>query len=198
MTLQLLRAQDRSPTPWKNGGGVTREIAVFPPGAGLNTFDWRVSMASVSAGGPFSIFPGVDRVLAVLEGELTLRFEGGSTTRLSPATAPAAFPGDVPVEAETPPGPVSDLNVMTRRGAVRADVTHLDFEGGSVVGPAWRTLILALDGGLRVGEGGTVQQLDRFDAVLVEQAAGEPLRLEAAGPGSAYRINFHRVERPTD
>ncbi len=198
MTIRILAARDRVVMPWKNGGGVTREIAVFPPGAGLDIFDWRVSMATVSAGGPFSLFPGVDRVLAVLEGELTLRFEGGPTLRLSAASPPAAFPGDVPARAETPPGPVTDLNVMTRRGRVYAAVTRLDFEGGSVVGAAWRTLILAVHGGLRVGHGGAVHALKRFDAVLVEQAAGEPIRLEAAGSGSAYRIDFHQVGRQAD
>jgi uncharacterized protein len=197
VTVRVLRAGDRSATPWKNGGGVTREIAVFPPGAGLDTFDWRVSMATVSAGGPFSLFPGVDRVLAVLEGELTLRFEGGLKLNLSPAAPPAAFPGDVGVEAQTPPEPVIDLNVMSRRGRVRAVVTRLDFEGENVVTAAWRTLILSLDGGPRVGQGGAAHALERFDAVLVEQRAGEPIHLEAAGPASAYRIDFYRVGRET-
>ena len=197
MTLHVLRAEDRPPTPWKNGGGVTREIAAFPPGAGLDTFDWRVSMATVSDGGPFSIFPGVDRVLAVLEGELTLRFESGSTLDLSPASPPAAFPGDIPLEAETPSGLVIDLNVMTRRGRVRAAVTRVNFEGGRVVTAAWRTLILSLGGGLSVGHGSGAHALDRFDAALAEQAAGEPFRLEAAGSGSAYRIDLHRVGGPT-
>ncbi|MEC4600651.1 HutD family protein, partial [Burkholderia vietnamiensis] len=43
-------------SPWKNGGGVTREIAAYPPGAALDAFAWRVSVADVGAGGPFSRF----------------------------------------------------------------------------------------------------------------------------------------------
>lgn len=198
MTIHVLRAADRVASAWKNGGGVTREIAIFPPGTGLDTFDWRVSMATVSAGGPFSLFPGVDRVLAVVEGELTLRFEDGPTLAISDASPPAAFPGDIPVAAETPPGPVTDLNVMTRRGRVRAAVTRVGFEGESGVTAAWRTLILSLHGALRVGQRGAAHELDRFDAVLVEQAAGEVIRLEAAGSSSAYRIDFHRIGRQSD
>ncbi|MGI8841105.1 MAG: HutD/Ves family protein [Caulobacteraceae bacterium] len=198
MTLRVLRARDRVASVWKNGGGVTREIAVYPAGAGLDAFDWRVSTATVSAGGPFSLFPGVDRVLAVVEGRLTLRFEGGATLDLSPASPLAVFPGDVPVCAQTPPGPVTDLNVMTRRGRVRAAVTRLDFEGERVVAAARRTLILALHGGLRVEEGGAAHELGRFDAVLIEQAAGEPIRLEAAGSASAYRIDLHQVNQTTN
>ena len=54
---------------WKNGGGETAEIAVSPPGAALDAFDWRLSMAKVETDGPFSAFPGIDRTLAILEGE---------------------------------------------------------------------------------------------------------------------------------
>ncbi len=118
--VRLLRAEGRPAAPWKNGAGVTREIAAFPFGADLEAFDWRVSMATVSAGGPFSMFPGVDRILSVLEGELVLDLEGGATARLDPGSDPFAFPGDVPVSAQTPRRPVTDLNVMTRRGRAAA------------------------------------------------------------------------------
>jgi environmental stress-induced protein Ves len=36
-----------SPAPWKNGGGSTTQIAVFPPDAGFEEFDWRVSLATI-------------------------------------------------------------------------------------------------------------------------------------------------------
>ncbi len=57
-----------APTPWKNGGGTTREIAVRPPGAGMDAFAWRVSVADIVADGPFSAFPGIDRQIALLDG----------------------------------------------------------------------------------------------------------------------------------
>ncbi len=53
-------------TPWKNGGGVTREIVCQPPGAGLAAFDWRVSIATIASDGPFSLFAGIDRVITLL------------------------------------------------------------------------------------------------------------------------------------
>jgi environmental stress-induced protein Ves len=41
--------------PWKNGGGVTRELLAWPGGG-----DWqvRISVAEIEADGPFSSFPG--------------------------------------------------------------------------------------------------------------------------------------------
>ncbi len=54
-------------TPWKNGGGETREIICVPaPDA---PFLWRASIATLQADGPFSPFPGVDRVITLLAGQ---------------------------------------------------------------------------------------------------------------------------------
>jgi len=108
--------------PWKNGGGVTRDVAVFPHGADTTTFDWRISIAEVDAAGPFSRFDGIDRILTVLDGRLELHFaEGGDAIGLGPGET-FAFPGDVAVDGRPLGGPVRDLNVMVRRGLWRADV----------------------------------------------------------------------------
>lgn len=111
--------------PWKNGGGVTIEIAAAPEGAGLEAIDWRVSMARVETAGPFSLFPGLDRTLAVLEGEaLTLDIEGRGTVRLDRDSVPYAFPADVAVTGAPTAGGILDLNVMSRRGRWRHRVRH--------------------------------------------------------------------------
>src|SRR5690606_15272177 len=66
-----------SALPWKNGGGSTTTIAVGPPEAGFDDFDWRVSLATISEDGPFSRFPGVDRTLALVDGHgMTLDIDG--------------------------------------------------------------------------------------------------------------------------
>lgn len=50
--------------------GETREICCFPPAT--RDFHWRASIASIAANGEFS-FPGVERVITLLEGgEVTL------------------------------------------------------------------------------------------------------------------------------
>ena len=98
--------------PWKNGGGITREAAVFPE---TGDFLWRLSLATVAADGPFSAFPGVDRTLTVLEGPgIELAVAGMAPARLGPR-APFAFPGDVAASARLLGGAVTDFNVMTRR-----------------------------------------------------------------------------------
>lgn len=124
-SLELLRAAERRPVPWKNGGGLTREVAVSPAGSDLTGFDWRVSIAEIRAAGPFSLFEGVDRRMAVLGGRLSLAIEGRPALTLTPETEPVAFPGEIPVAAEPLGGPVTDLNVMTRRGRCSAELMHL-------------------------------------------------------------------------
>ncbi|HZZ14223.1 MAG TPA: HutD family protein [Paraburkholderia sp.] len=122
----LIRGADLVATPWKNGGGLTREVAAFPEGAGLDAFVWRVSIAEVAQAGPFSRFAGIDRTLALLSGAGMLLDEasgaGGSqgtdmtTHALTQALDLARFPGEAKIEARLVDGPTRDFNLMVRRG----------------------------------------------------------------------------------
>jgi uncharacterized protein len=128
--MRLLRAADHQRMPWKNGLGETTEIAVHPERADMASFDWRVSMATVAADGPFSAFPGIDRTLSILDGEgIDLSVEGYRETRLRGDSLPHSFPADVAVSARLIAGPITDLNVMTRRGRFEHDVSRLAIEG---------------------------------------------------------------------
>ena len=124
MRLQVLRSASYRRMPWKNGGGETLEIAVSPQGAPLDAIDWRISMAIVASDGPFSLFPGIDRTLSILEGEIELQVQAARFT-LSRASAPLWFPADVPAAARLPGGVVTDLNVMTHRARYRHEVRRI-------------------------------------------------------------------------
>ena len=66
-----------APQPWKNGAGLTREIAFG--GASAADFDWRLSVAEVVRDAPFSAFPGIDRCITLLRGAgMHLRAVDGS------------------------------------------------------------------------------------------------------------------------
>ncbi|WP_136652666.1 HutD/Ves family protein [Paracoccus aeridis] len=116
--LQVVRRGEATATRWKNGGGVTHELATWPPGAGIDGFDARLSMAEVAAEGPFSTFPGIDRTLGMIDGgPMVLSFGAGSPdVTLMADGPPLPFPGEAPVHARLQSGPVLDLNIMTRRG----------------------------------------------------------------------------------
>ena len=122
--MKVTRRHEAKAVPWKNGGGITHELAVFPEGADFGTFQWRLSVAEVSAEGMFSAFPGVDRSLTLLQGDgMTLDLGEGAVT-LTPGSPPLAFPGEARVVSRLPGGPVLDFNVMTRRDVARHHV-HL-------------------------------------------------------------------------
>ena len=178
--MRVLRAADRIATPWKNGGGVTREVAGFPPGAGLDDFAWRVSLADVSTDGPFSTFPGVDRVLTVIEGGGLVLDVDGRMLALDAASPPLAFPGDVTVGARLTGGPIRDLNLMARRGAWRARARRMTVMGATeVAAKAAVTLVLALDP-LRIVRPGGAIDLEPLDAVMLENGHSN-LSLEGRG-----------------
>jgi len=128
--VDLIRHADYRRTPWKNGGGETLEIAVFPALADLNNFSWRVSSAHVAASGPFSLFEGIDRTLMVIgENNLHLRFEQAREVQLDQSALPFHFSGDEKVVGQLVNGPVMDLNVMTRRGVARHNVRAISQPG---------------------------------------------------------------------
>ncbi|MEV6076132.1 MULTISPECIES: HutD/Ves family protein [unclassified Streptomyces] len=173
----VLRAAVRTAVPWRNGGGVTREIAVHPAGAPMDAFDWRVSLADVDADGPFSAFEGVDRTLTVVEGAGMDLIVDGEHHIVDEPYWPYDFPGDLTTEGLLLAGPVVNLNVMYRRSRTRAEtavvrgtVRLLPPHGGTV-------LALALDGGAVID--GTDVALGRYDAVLA--TGGSPGVLRTMG-----------------
>ncbi|MES2896415.1 MAG: HutD family protein [Pseudomonadota bacterium] len=177
--MQVLRAADRIAVPWKNGGGVTRDVVVSPAGAGIDEFDWRISIADVAAGGPFSAFPGIDRILTVIEGAgLSLSIDGRAAVVLGEGSPPLAFSGDARCDAGLRQGPIRDLNVMVRRGAYLAHVRRRSLDAGDIfVGRGEVTLLLVLEATTASWPGGEAV-LAREDALLAP--AGAPVTFGAA------------------
>ncbi|MEY9874945.1 environmental stress-induced protein Ves [Streptacidiphilus sp. MAP12-33] len=159
--IQVLRAADRVASPWKNGGGVTREVASSPSGAGTTDFDWRVSLADVVDGGPFSTFEGIDRIITVVRGEGMALTVDGVETVVAERFEPFRFSGDATTRCRLLGGPLVDFNVMTRRGAVSAQVTMCT-DSTEVTGPA---LVVVLSGKGWIDE----LPLAELDAARVEE-----------------------------
>ena len=121
----IVRVDAVDAVPWRNGGGVTRELLAWPNGG-----DWqlRISVAEIGASGPFSDFPGVDRYFAVLAGDgVRLATAGHAALELTPADdALHAFPGDVPTQCTLLGSATRDLNFMVRRAQLRLRARPLD------------------------------------------------------------------------
>ncbi|MFG3286418.1 HutD family protein [Streptomyces sp. NPDC048111] len=159
----VLRAGVRRAVPWRNGGGVTRGVAAHPEGAGTADFAWRVSLADVGEDGPFSGFPGVERILTLVEGagmDLTV---AGRRRLVDERFVPQHFPGDAPTDCHLLAGPVVNFNVMFRRGHPAPKVAVV--RGGlTVAGPV---LVVALDAPALAGG----VRLDTYDALRTDGGA---------------------------
>lgn len=177
--------------PWKNGAGLTREIAVHPPNAEMTNFDWRISVAEVDRDAPFSAFPGVDRCIVLLEGAgmRLLPGDGGPGWTLARPYEPLQFPGDVALRGELLDGPCRDFNVMTRRGAWHAEVERLD-AAPAAAGRSDAGLVICAAGRWQVGE-----EVLAVGQGLVWRApiSSQPARPLAAG--TLLHVRLHEVHR---
>ncbi len=184
--MKLLRASDHKRMPWKNGGGETVEIAVSPDDVGLADFDWRVSMATVATDGPFSVFPGIDRTLSILEAEgMTLFIEEPQPKRLTQASDPLPFAADLPTSATLIDGTITDLNVMTRRGKLEHSIRRVGVAGLGELGVPWRGGVGSLPSWPNRCRR---SKLSAGDCLLIEAAAGK--RHSASGRHSCLPIEI--------
>jgi environmental stress-induced protein Ves len=155
----IIRAQDCPPQPWKNGLGTTREIAVYPSDAGSNDLLWRVSIAEVDSAAPFSLFPGIDRHIALLDGAgFTMTLDNGRMHALTTPFAPFAFAGEAKVAVTLADGPTRDFNLMVRRARARGEVRVWQEPGIHPLDPAVVLIYVArgeietADGTLHAGD----------------------------------------------
>ena len=173
-----------TPQPWKNGAGLTREIAFG--GASPTDFDWRISLAEVARDAPFSAFPDVDRCIALLRGAgMLLRSADAAIDHaLTTPLVPFRFAGDVALDAALVDGACSDFNVMTRRGMFLSVVScerHATELPGSDV-----TLLLCHEGEWRITTDET-STLSPMHALLWRNPPGS-LRVEPLGDRAALLV----------
>ena len=182
--MEIIRYAALKPRPWRNGGGVTREVARFPEPAAQGTqdgsWDWRVSIAEMSKAGEFSAFPGMDRVLTVVEGELLLLSVDGAEHPLE-QYRPFRFSGDAAAAAALPTGNIRDLNVITRRGAFKGytSIIELSKKRAHPVFEGQLGILLQGQAAVTPGTAGSgadggaagAESLDRYDAVVGSDSA---------------------------
>jgi len=181
--MDVIRAANYRIMPWKNGGGSTTEIAIYPPESELDAFYWRVSMATVGSDGPFSLFPHIDRTLTVLEGAGIDLFIGTDTpVTLTPDSPPFDFPGDVPTVATLLAGEIRDFNVMSHRDHSAHSVTRVEVAGHRELPVNPPTVLLFCETGkIEVRSADESVTLRQHDAVVADLRQPEDWRLFGDG-----------------
>jgi len=189
--------------PWKNGGGVTVDIAgAYTPGAAQGDWGgtiWRFGRTRIERAGPFSDLSGFDRLLAVVEGDgLVLHPAGSPALDVRARFHPVRFPGEWRIESELEGGPVGVVNLMADRRRAAIDLRfaiepgHLAFGPGTLVlhaaagaaafEIAGRSINLAADDALQV-EADTPITLTHYSGVIAAASIQARPDTESRRPG---------------
>jgi len=181
--IELLPAGGHRTVTWRNGRGVTSEIVVEPAG---DDWHWRLSIADVASSDDFSLFPGVDRTIVVVEGAGMALSIGDEPEQVVLPLQPLVFSGDEATSCRLLDGPVRDLNLMTRRATTSGRVDLVTLVAGSVLeGHDW-TVLVVLSGSVECGG----HLLERLDAVRARDASTRPVVRPVSGrdPGPCLAV----------
>jgi hypothetical protein len=205
--MEIIRFAELRSEPWRNGGGVTRELASHPKAASAQdgAWDWRVSIADVTKAGDFSAFPGMERVLTVLEGELLLLTVDGAEHPLE-KYRPFRFAGDAAAHGALPTGDIRDLNVITRAGSFKGFTSIVELskkrahpvfggqlavllQGQATVSPGAAEEGAAANDGEAAAAPAEPEALNRYDAVVGSDTRSP----EVLGRGFLAVVSIDRV-----
>jgi len=185
----VLRENDYVTVPWKNGGGLTKEILKVPADAGA--FDWRLSLATVGAPGPFSAFDGYDRVLALVRGAgIELDFGPHGQISLRSQGELARFDGAWKTHGTLIDGPSTDLNLIVARERAEVEVHVLRLAAPELIRTSgWEeTLVCCISGVAQIeNAAGDLETLSSIDVARCDPRDGV-MTCGSQGPGPAILL----------
>lgn len=180
----IIRQCDLVETPWKNGGGITRNVAEHRDANGPL---WRLSIADVDGDGAFSSFPGLTRVLTVIRGD-GMVLHGPEGDMQADYARPVRFDGGVQVRATLTQGPIRNFNLMFDTVRCAGDAQTIRAAGVHEIGQAGQTCVLHVIAGASSVES---TELGAGDTAISTHA---PLRCDLAQDAIALTITL----RPKD
>jgi len=191
MPTTVIRFDDYELVPWKNGLGMTREVANARRADGAML--WRISLATVDRDGPFSDFTGYKRIIMMLSGDgMTLDFGSHGKAVMDRPFVPVLFDGAWPTAATLHGGPTRDLNVVTAHdGAGSAvEVLTLPAAGLELAPGKGLCLIHVLSGRVQAKTQGNNPVLETGDTLRHDGTGAIGTLSPAGGEALVYRIDI--------
>ena len=182
--MRIVRLNDIEPRPWKNGGGITWEIAAgesVPP-------EWRLSVALIDRSGRFSDYAGYDRtILSISGGPVRLEIDGRPVELRQ--GEPFVFRGEAEATGILCGAAARDLNVMTRRDRFAHDVKTITSPEEIAVRDGDFAFAFVIRGRASAGSA-------RFtaDECLTFGAADGSVRIAPETGASVCVVRIHRLE----
>lgn len=159
-----LNPENYRSVPWKNGGGVTVDIA-------FEGDVWRFSRTPITEPGPFSDYPNVDRMLVLVAGSgLVLQAPAGDIDVRRPFQ-PVRFAGETPIVSRLEAGPVEVVNLLGDRRQVRIDLVVLEPGRMRRLGPG-QHIAYCPGGHARLQVGERTYDLEADGAIRIEGDEG--------------------------
>ncbi|WP_421592900.1 HutD family protein [Shinella sp. M27] len=181
MDITLIRHAETTPTPWKNGMGVGRNIAMWSRQA-AGEFDVLIATAEMSGTVPFSSYPGVDRSLLVTAGRLLLKSTHRETV-LSKDSEPLVFAGEEKIIGTAIGGErVQDFNVLSKRGVVHHTLARWEVPAlGREISASGSLLVHIQEGQAKVLCEAFEAQLHTGDTVIINELSGQTCSVKSIG-----------------
>lgn len=192
---RVIAANEYRRVRWRNGLGWTREIARFPD---QDTWQWRLSIAEIERDAPFSMFPGVDRELVLLQGNgLRLRFDNGQVQTLQPPHERYRFAGERGLTGELVDGLTHDFNLMWRRDAIQAELLYRPLVGPMLffAEPQVTWAVHLLAGQARFDKSSGLPPMWMGDTAVLTATEGRQ-RFALEGGGELLAIKLTSLEPP--
>jgi hypothetical protein len=192
----VVRKSDFTEGRWPNGAGVSWTIASSPTSSAPAKADWYFATALIERPAPFSLLPGVDRVMTLIEGGgFRLRVDGLGEFLVDRPSVPIPFPGDRPTECQVEGKPSTVLNLLFARTLLTAEVSILkDGDCIDVPGHCEVVLLYALAGRAALSWEGQRAEINAGDAALFQPRNGVASRVGIDGHGvRVYRAVLRRV-----
>ncbi|CAN7568945.1 HutD family protein [Bosea sp. LjRoot9] len=166
-----LPAESFRRTPWKNGGGVTIDIAdAYREGAAPGSWEgmiWRFGRTGIVAPGPFSDLTGYERLQLVIAGSgLVLETPAGEIDLRRPFQ-PVRYDGGTPIVSRLENGPVEVVNLIADRALCEIDLI-VATTGQNAVLSAGNHVIYAPENAFTGSCDGKPVRIEPGHAILIE------------------------------
>ena len=185
--MEVIRAASLTEKPWRNGLGVTRELASGAIGPDTLA-DWRLSLADINADGSFSDFAGMDRIFTVVDGDVVFLTVDGRQHRME-RFRPFRFDGGSGAECSLPTGPCRALNIMTRRGTWSAGLLIVELSKKQPLAVRQQQFLVLLQGQAQAAGAEGQLTLDSYDTLV-----GSAAPAEVSGRGFAALVSVYPAD----